>query len=597
MSRYYPSMRKYSWIIAVCLVIGLIGGFVLSKAQPAAYSVNSTLLVYSAPSFGTGTNTQGTSASSTDTLSQSVNDAAEIPTRAVMDFVYQSTPELKARGFTADDLVVDVTAMNPSTTTSSILLTATARKPADAVLLVNSAANGYVAYKTQQAQSQLNSARTNYQNLYNQYKAQGDQLEKQILSYSNSSDPHIALLTADRTAVITSMNAVQAQLLQLPATAKGDVEVVQAAKLTDVTSSSKSSLILAVTAGLGLLVGLLIWLLMLSLDKRLRADDQVPEKLGLSYLGTLSKNSEILAGSVPTTRLAAQELADIGVNLRLTGILPGSWRAPQGAVLLVSSAQSVEGKTTVASGLAAAAARGGRSVLVIDGNLRQPTTHLAFGTAPASFGLSDLLRATGGENLDAAIQRSNIPSVWVMPGGKGMEDATLLLEQRMPAILAQLRKKTDWIIIDGPPLLSGAEASLLASMSDGVAMVVDARHDKIALLLRAKAVLRSLTHTPVGIILNQVSQRKRNPYYAVAYAEDTASMLSGQKYSSNGYDVTNGRSEQAGAAPSPSTPNQFATSSLPGRPVPMDLPVMQPNPNPPSPFPSPRRMDITPPQS
>src|SRR2546421_3774372 len=591
-------MRKYSWIIAVCLVIGLIGGFVLSKVQPSAYSVNSTLLVYSAPSFGSGTNTQGTSTSSTDTLSQSVNDAAEIPTRAVMDFVYQSTPELKARGFTADDLVVDVTAMNPSTTISSILLTATARKPADAVLLVNSAANGYVAYKTQQAQSQLNSARTNFQNLYNQYKAQSDQLEKQILSYSNSSDPHIALLTTDRTAVITSMNAVQAQLLQLPATAKGDVEVVQPAKLTDVTPSSKSSLILAVTAGLGLLVGLLIWLLMLSLDKRLRADDQVPEKLGLSYLGTLSKNSEIVAGSIPTTGLAAQELADIGVNLRLTGILPGSWRAPQGAVLLVTSAQSVQGETTVASGLAAAASRGGRSVLVIDGNLRQPTTHLAFGTTPASFGLSGLLKATGGENLDAAVQRSNIPGVWLLAGGTAMEDSTLLLEQRMPGILAQLRKKTDWIIIDGPSLLSGAEASLLASMSDGVAMVVDARHDKIALLLRAKAVLRSLTHTPVGVILNQLAQPKRNPYYAVVYAEDTANegMLSRQKYSSssNGHDV---RPEQAAAAAGPSTPNQYGASSMPGRPIPMDLPLMQPNPNPPSPFPTPRRMDMTPPQS
>ena len=101
MSRYYPSMKKYSWIIAVCLVIGLIGGFVLSKVQPAAYVVNSTLLVYSAPNFGTGTNIQGTSASSTDTLSQSVNDAAEIPTRSVMDFVFQSTPALQARGFTA----------------------------------------------------------------------------------------------------------------------------------------------------------------------------------------------------------------------------------------------------------------------------------------------------------------------------------------------------------------------------------------------------------------------------------------------------------------------------------------------------------------
>ena len=598
MSRYYPSLKKHSWIIAACLVIGLIGGFVLSKAQPAAYAVNSTLLVYSAPTFGTGTNTQGTATSSTDTLSQSVNDAAEIPTRSVMNFVYQTNPAIQAQGFTADDLLVDVTAMNPSATTSSILITATARKPADAVLLVNAVANGYVAYKTKQAQDQLDTARANFQNLYNQYKTQSQDLEKQILSYSNSSDPHIALLTADRTAVIASMNSVQAQLLQLPATAKGNVEIVQPAKLTDVSSSSKSSLILAVTAGLGLVVGLLIWLLVILLDKRLRADDQVPEKLGLSYLGTLSKNSEIQHDSVPSTGLAALQLADIGVNLRLTGVLPGSWRAPQGAVLLVTSAQSVEGKTTVASGLAAAASRGGRSVLVIDGNLRQPTTHLAFGTTPASFGLSGLLKATGGENLDAAVQRSNIPGVWLLAGGTAMEDSTLLLEQRMPGILAQLRKKTDWIIIDGPSILSGAEASLLASMSDGVAMVVDAPHDKIALLLRAKAILRSLTHTPVGVILNQLPQLKRNPYYAAVYAEDTANegILSGQKYSSNsnGHDV---RPEQAAASTSPSTPNQYAASSMPGRPVPMDLPLMQPNPNPPSPFPSPRRMDMTPPQS
>src|SRR6266516_3677831 len=102
------------------------------------------------------------------------------------------------------------------------------------------------------------------------------------------------------------------------------------------------------------------------------------------------------------------------------------------------------------------------------------------------------------------------PLVWLLPGGTAMDDSTLLLEQRMPAILAQLRRKSDLIIIDGPALLSGAEASLLASMSDGVAMVVDATHDKIALLLRAKAILRSLTHTPLGVILNRLSHQKRN---------------------------------------------------------------------------------------
>src|SRR2546421_8286939 len=292
-------MKKHSWIILVCTVIALAAGAGVAKSQPPAYTVNSTLLATSLPSFAPGTNTEVAPVSKTSAASLAINDVAEISTRSVMSFVYQSNPALKAHGFTMDDLLVNVTAMNPSNTTSSILLTATARKPANAVLLVNAVANGYVAYKTKQAQDQLDTARANYQSLYNQYKTQSQDLEKQILSYSNSSDPHIALLTADRTAVIASMNSVQAQLLQLPASAKGNVEVVQPAKLTDVTPSSKSSLILAVTAGLGLVVGLLILLLMILLDKRLRADDQLPEKMGLSYLGTLSKNTEIQPGSVP----------------------------------------------------------------------------------------------------------------------------------------------------------------------------------------------------------------------------------------------------------------------------------------------------------
>jgi len=178
-----------------------------------------------------------------------------------------------------------------------------------------------------------------------------------------------------------------------------------------------------------------------------------------------------------------------------------------------------------------------------------------------------------------------------------------------------LRKKTDWIIIDGPPLLSSAEASLLASMSDGVALVVDSRHDKVAVLLRAKAILRSLTDTPIGVVMNRLSRRRRNPYFAVAFAEDAAfdAAAPGPKYTrhgathgdtrGNGHNGTNGqRPEPVVAAPSPSSPNHYGAPVGPGpiRPIssmPMDFPVMQPNPNPPSPFPAPRRMDIAPPQS
>ena len=174
----------------------------------------------------------------------------------------------------------------------------------------------------------------------------------------------------------------------------------------------------------------------------------------------------------------------------------------------------------MATGLAATAARAGRSVLVIDANLRQPATHLAFGLAPNDFGLSSLLRANSGQNLDAAVQRTNIPGVWLIAGGTAIGNPTNLLEESMPAILAQVRKKTDLVIIDGPPLLGGAEASLLATMSDGVAMVVG--HEKVALLLKARAILRSLTDTPPGVIMNRVSTRKHNPYYAMTCSDDAA---------------------------------------------------------------------------
>lgn len=512
-------MKKHSWIILVCTVIALIAGGAVAISQPPAYTVNSTLLATSLPSFGPGTNTQVTSDTKASLAAPAINDAAELSTRAVMSFVFQSQPELKAHGFTMDDLLVNVTATNPTASTSTILLTATARKPANAVLLVNAVANGYVAYKTRQIQDQLTAQRTYLQNLYSQYQAQSAQLEKQILSYSNSSDPHIILLTADRNSVIASMDSAQAQLLQLPASVHANVSVIQPAKIKDVTPSYKSLLYLGLIAAAGLLIGLLIWLLMIYLDYRLQTDDQV-ENFGLNYLGTLAKDKEILPDSIPTAGVAAQQLADISVNLRMTGVLPGSWRAPEGAVLLISSVQPKEGKTTVATGLAAVAARTGRSVLVIDGNLRQPATHIAFGIAPNNIGLSTLLQAKGGNNRDAAVQRTNIPGVWLMGGGAAIDNPANLLEEGMPAILADVRKKSDLIIIDGPPLLGGAEASLLATMSDAVALVVG--HEKVALLLKARAILKSLTHTPVGVIMNRVSPRKENPYYAIAYQKEAA---------------------------------------------------------------------------
>jgi hypothetical protein len=182
----------------------------------------------------------------------------------------------------------------------------------------------------------------------------------------------------------------------------------------------------------------------------------------------------------------------------------------------------------------------------------------------------------------------------------------MMVEQRLSGILAQLRKKSDLIIIDGPSLLSSADASLMASMVDGVALVLDSRHDKIPLLLRVKELLSSLTHTPAGVVLNRQPKQKTNFYYAATPGGNASVATNISEHfipvvpsMSNGN--TNGNSNGNGQMQEPAIaapvnqimmPPKFGIAATPngGRPSmggsPMDLPPMQPNP--PSPFPMPR---------
>ncbi len=535
-----------------------------------------------------------------------------------MDFVYQfDQTNLHKHGFGPLNLMEDVTVAAPSTTTSLLVVTATAIHPADALLVVNDVAKGFQAYKQMQAQTALDQIRQSLQTQYNAFQAQSNALEAKILSYGTSNDPHIALYTVDRNTIIQSMNSLQTQILQLPTSVKSDVFITQLAEPTDVTSTSKAALVIAATGAVGLMLGILVMLLMVFFDDRLRGDDLVKEKLGFAYVGSLSNNSSFKSSPTNLSGAAAQEVADIGTNLRLTKVLPQTWDAAVGgATLLVTSAQTAEGKTTLATALSASVARSGGTVVVVDGNLRKPSTHLAFGISPAGIGLSGLLRGTGGEAVDAAVQRSNIPGVWILPAGASLDDPTFLLGKKFADILIQLRKKTNLVIIDGPALLNSSDATMLATMVDGVALVLDCKLDKLQILLRAKEILTSLTQTPVGVVLNYMPKRKKNQYYASALQVDSAIRrqmpATAQVGNGNGNGIHTGTKELVEQMvsfppipPSPSpSPAKPASAPLPGavatgQPNPTSGSGMPNNATPPPPSPRPgyrpRRDDISPP--
>jgi len=261
----------------------------------------------------------------------------------------------------------------------------------------------------------------------------------------------------------------------------------------------------------------------------------------------------------------ADEVADICANVRLTGILQGSWHAPEGAILLITSPRAAEGKTNFAALLSSILARSGKNVVVVDGNLREPSTHLALGMKSVGPGLKGLLKSAGEQGLNEAVVRSTIPGVWLLPAGSPADNGTLLvLEQKLPDILGQLRTKSDVIIIDGPALFSGAAASLFATMADGIPLVVDARHARLPILLQARDMLDSLASKPVGVIMNRVVGASESHNYAVRGNASLVNQVPARVPSTNGNGSKNVPGLSLSGIDTPSSPQKPPNASLIG---------------------------------
>ena len=171
--------------------------------------------------------------------------------------------------------------------------------------------------------------------------------------------------------------------------------------------------------------------------------------------------------------------------------------------VLVTSALPKEGKSFTSANLAQVIVRQhGRRVLLIDGDLRGPRLHLMLGTT-AGPGLSDYLQ---GRNDEFSImQRGPLENFFFIPSGTGIEDpAELVGNGKLKLLLQRVEPLFDWIVIDSPPAVPVADASLLAKACDGVIMVVrsNATPSDVARKARQEFPDQAL----VGVVLNGTSE-------------------------------------------------------------------------------------------
>jgi len=185
-------------------------------------------------------------------------------------------------------------------------------------------------------------------------------------------------------------------------------------------------------------------------------------------------------------------------------------------ILLVTSSVAGEGKTFVTSNLAQAIVRQpDHRCLIIDADLRCSRLHAPLG-APAAPGLTDYLRGEADET--AVIQCGLEGNLCFIPGGNGVTNPSELLSNgRLKTLLDRVAPIFDWVILDSPPCMPVADASVLADLCDGLLLVVKAGSTPLAIVQRAHQKLQG--RNIVGVVLNSVEEEALgySSYYTSGY--------------------------------------------------------------------------------
>lgn len=183
---------------------------------------------------------------------------------------------------------------------------------------------------------------------------------------------------------------------------------------------------------------------------------------------------------------------------------------PLRTVVITSPAPS-EGKTLTAANLALTIAQNGEKVLLVDGDLRNPSLHQLFDINPEP-GLTNVI--LGNVELPAAVSDVEVKRMQILPAGRiPPNPAELLGSNKMKTLLLQMKEHTDFVIIDTPPALLTADAALVAAVTDGVLLVVESGKTPIEQAAKAKEILSNVKAKILGVVLNKAMRPKSKGYY------------------------------------------------------------------------------------
>lgn len=307
----------------------------------------------------------------------------------------------------------------------------------------------------------------------------------------------------------------------------GYAEIIRPASRPRVPARPNSKRALIVSIMFGLVAGGGFVLLRSSMDNRIESSGDL-RRLGYQIIGTVPNTNKMPKVTSPaafaetlnglggideslTVLTNPLSIASEAYRRICTSIRYGR-RTNGMSVLLLTSPEPQDGKTTTAVNIALAMAEAGNRTALVDMDLRLPRIH-ALLQLPNTIGVSDILESDDVGDLGRF--ETAIPNLTVIPAGVATTNPSKLLgSARLPHLIAQLKESFDVVIVDTPPVLVFNDARVIAARCDSVIMVAAADKTHVRAFEDVVRVLEDVGARIFGCVLNMVSAQPEVKYYS-----------------------------------------------------------------------------------
>jgi succinoglycan biosynthesis transport protein ExoP len=474
-------LRRRWWLIAVCALAACGAAIALTVTQDKEYESSAKVLFRDPGLEETALGTSG----SGDPLRAATTNLELGGVRVV---AARTAERLRSLGVDHPPVSssVEISANSESDLAS---VSATTGDPVLSARMANVFAEEYIAFRRDSDRARVNAA--------------ADEVRRRLAE----------LTSLDQSGPLGDRLRRQAQRLDTLATLMTrNVELVERARPNRAAVSPSPRRNAAVGLLLGLLLGFALVFLLEQFDRRLREPEDVEEAFGLPIVARIPASRSLRrAASRRQLDLPPAEAEDfrmLRANLRYFN------DAEPVRSLVVTSAVSGEGKSTVALNLALVEAQAGRRVLLIEANLRRP--QLAEGLELPDYdpGLSMILAGVADSDEAGVSLQSGGAVVDVITAGPPPSNPAELLEsETMAALLQNATKRYDLVLVDTPPALAVSDVTPLLSQVDGVLVVARLGYTTRDHAADLRKLLRAGRGRVLGVVLNG-DRARRNTYGA-----------------------------------------------------------------------------------